>query len=745
MAALLAGCWLGSGLAVSVKRWAPATADAFAKGSMDGLSAGDRGMVLAPPLESWWGPEPGVVWAVAAGDDGAAFAAITDPASVIRVEQPGESSTWFAADAGELITALARAPRGAIFAGVSEPATLTEIAGPDRVEVRWRGEERYLWAIAPEQGGEVWVATGSPGRVLRVDRDGDARSLWTPDDDPVRCLAVHPFGGVVAGTGRNGLVARVEVDGTFILLDADEQEIVAVAVAQDGTVFAAAASVAAAIPSAERAAPNERRSDDSDGGPEPQPRVTVTVATGTVRSTATDASGAAGRKSDGSGGALYRIAPDGDVRVLWRSGSVVPYSLALDGRDALLGTGESGRILRVREDGSEEVVLRIPSGRVTSLDRARDGKLLVGGGSDARLSWIGTGVERSGTYVSEPIDAGWVSDWGELTWNGKEAGRESVKLSVRSGNTSDPDDTWMDWRSLERSDPGSSVPTGVSGSRWLQVRVLLEAGRADTSPAVWSLELSYRPRKRPPQSERLAVEDPGVAWNRGPSQSGTRYGALVVDDPVAAAARESLQPGNGLGPIRKAYEPGVRTFTWSVRDPDGDPVLASLEFQREGEDTWYPVARDVDDEFFSWDARWVSDGRYRVRLVVDDSPGNPASTQLVDRRVSDPFVLDRTAPRLVVEPETEAAASVVRIEAVDPGGAVASLEFSLDGGPWSGLKPLDGVNDGERERYVLDLARAPDAGARTLALRVADRFGNVGGALLTLGRDPADGRQGPAQ
>ena len=81
-----------------------------------------------------------------------------------------------------------------------------------------------------------------------------------------------------------------------------------------------------------------------------------------------------------------------------------------------------------------------------------------------------------------------------------------------------------------------------------------------------------------------------------------------------AGAKALSRKGVVAGPLRKAYEAGARTFSWTADDPDGDRLAYRLEVRREGEDAWFPLATGLEDTFYTWDVRGLPDGDYRVQL-----------------------------------------------------------------------------------------------------------------------------------
>ena len=65
-----------------------------------------------------------------------------------------------------------------------------------------------------------------------------------------------------------------------------------------------------------------------------------------------------------------------------------------------------------------------------------------------RVLGIDPGLTRCGYGV---VDARRPSRWGRIEWSGEAGG--GVKLSVRTGNTEEPDNTWSDWKRV--GDDGS--------------------------------------------------------------------------------------------------------------------------------------------------------------------------------------------------------------------------------------------------------------------------------------------------
>lgn len=716
--------------AVAVESWSASTGDELARGTLDGTAVDEDGRVgLAPPLETLWGPAEGIVWAVEPDGAGGAYLALSGPGRVIRVLRGREAAILYETPDESLVTAMTADGKDGVLAGLSPEGRVLRIdASGEATPVAETGAT-FLWAMARDAQGVLWLGTGVPGRLLRVAKDGRVETVFESGDDPVRSMTPLAGGGLVVGTGALGRVIRIDRAGrAFVLFDADETEIVALAANGAGTVFA----LAAAGQRQPGAPPAEAREAPEIEGGMMRVVVTPTAQNGEEPPVAEEAAAEPSRRpaqrfTSPPGGALYRIDPDGMARKIWETATEMPFDLAVSAQGKLLvATGDEGRIWMLDDEGRSASLLRIPSNQASAVAVGADGAVFIGGTTDARLELLGAGPRAEGAYLGPVVDAGTVADWGRVSWSADVPRDARLSVQARSGNTAEPDETWSDWRELSPDAAGSDVPP----ARWFQLRANLRAGRG-LSPRLGRVDVRYLPRNRPPSVSVLAVEPPGVAWARVPVQPSSRSGPQVADDPVSRGLAGALtRGGRMLGAIRKSYEAGARTFTWTVDDPDEDRLRFSLELQREGGGDWFPLANGLEEEFHSWDSRTVPDGRYRVRLSADDSPDNAGESCRTVRRVSSVFLIDNTRPALG-DPQWQRSEDGwrVRFAARDAGGAVAAAEYSLDGGDWLPLVPTDGVADSAEESYEIEFA-VPDGrdAPRGLAVRVADEAGNLGGA-----------------
>lgn len=184
-------------------------------------------------------------------------------------------------DDGRLLVAASGSPnsRLAVLNG-DTLETLVELAGI-----------RYVWDTVV-MGSSVYLATGTDGKLLRVDLDrldpeGQPTIVQLIDaaQNNLLCLGHDHLGRVYAGTDGDGLVYRVQTDEqgsvqVFVLYDAPEPEIGALLVTADGTVYAGTADAEQARPgrleeasAAESGRPETSKPVEPDAEPGDMPRV----------------------------------------------------------------------------------------------------------------------------------------------------------------------------------------------------------------------------------------------------------------------------------------------------------------------------------------------------------------------------------------------------------------------------------------------------------------------------------------
>ena len=129
----------------------------------------------------------------------------------------------------------------------------------------------------------------------------------------------------------------------------------------------------------------------------------------------------------------------------------------------------------------------------------------------------------------------------------------------------------------------------------------------------------------------------------------------------------------------------------------------------------------------------MPDGRYTLKIVASDSPGNPADTARTGERASKSFEVDNTPPRveaLAISPGTNG--HQVTFTARDDLSPVRSVEYAVNSGPWNVVFPVDGIADSTEESFDFQLEGYNDGGVYTLVVKLTDSLENTATARAEL-------------
>ncbi len=106
------------------------------------------------------------------------------------------------------------APDGALFLGTGNDGKVIRVDKGGQASVFYDSAEMEVHALAPAPGGGLFVATSPDGRIYKVDAKGQATTFFDPDDKYIWALAVDRDGNVFAGTGdKGGVVYKISPDG----------------------------------------------------------------------------------------------------------------------------------------------------------------------------------------------------------------------------------------------------------------------------------------------------------------------------------------------------------------------------------------------------------------------------------------------------------------------------------------------------------------------------------------------------
>jgi sugar lactone lactonase YvrE len=724
--------------------WKQSSFDDFEHGTAKGVAiSSDGDLMLAPAFKAIYTSPSTYIWSIAADGTGNVYAAAGAPARVYRVTPDGQASVIFepkelqvqalVVDTSGVLYA-ATSPDGKVYRveqrktkGKDKKAAAEEAKADSSVDSSFTAsiffdpKTKYIWDLALDPQGRLYVATGDHGEVYRVERNGEGSVFFKSDEAHIRVLAFDTRGNLIAGSDGSGLVYRVSPQGeAFVLYSAPKKEITALAIDQAGNIYAAGVGekkAGGAAPSLAIPAPPQTK-------PAPQPA-------GTEVSPANPAP-AAPFPVSASGSDIYKIAPDGSPTRVWSSRDDIVYALGFNERGHLLaGTGNKGRVFEIDGRGDYADLLKASANQVTAMTRAPNGGLYVSTSNLGKIFVIGAEADGDGTYESDVYDAKIFSRWGRAEVQGS----GNYELYERTGNVDNPDRNWSPWRKVNfDKDSEAEVPA----ARFIQWKAVLRPG--STPARIASVTLNYRPNNVAPVIDDVTV------------QVGMRYQG--PPRPTAGEGAPANNPGQPRfdappSPIRDHGSIGVR---WSAHDDNDDELVYSVYYKGEQETQWKLLKDRISDKFYSWDAALFPDGAYAIKVVASDAPSHSPEEALTDERESARFEVDNTPPRVEdLHAVMEAGELHITFRADDNYSPIKRAEYSVDAGEWQFVEPVGLISDNRIENYDFNVrvpvAQADDTAGRTatkrvkkseapvehvIVVRVYDRFDNMGSAKVVM-------------
>jgi hypothetical protein len=419
-----------------------------------------------------------------------------------------------------------------------------------------------------------------------------------------------------------------------------------------------------------------------------------------------------------SGGSeIYRIDPDGAPRRMWSHAADVVYTIAFDSKGrAIAGCGNKGSLIRIETPSMYTALLTEPVTQVTALIASRDGRLLAVTGNTGKLYEIGPGLEREGTVESDVFDAGAYTLWGRLSFEAAMNGGR-VSVTTRSGNLDQPQKSWSPWSAAIASAKGGRVTSPAA--RFVQWKATL-AGDGAATPELDSVDVAYLPKNVEPRIDDIESTPANYKFPPPVTPMVTLTPTLSLP-PIGKRS-----PASGVsGDITPAmqYAKGWVGARWAASDPNGDPLVFTVEIKGAAETEWKLLKDKLNEKYISWDSTAFPDGEYRLRVTASDAPGNPPAEALAARMESNPFWIDNAPPKISGLAASRAGNKLeVRWHAADALNNIAKAEYSLDGGEWKVAAPVTRLSDSPELDYMLSLDAGP--GEHTIAVRVQDDFDN---------------------
>jgi hypothetical protein len=693
--------------AVETKTWQQAEMAEFDKGNLTRLSLSSDGhLSLAPVVKEILDPSVTFLWAVARDSKGNLYAGGGalggSKAKLLQVDAAGKSKTFAELD-GMAIQAIAIDSRDRVYAATSPDGKVYRVDSAGKSEVFYDPHAKYIWALAFSKNGELFVATGDQGEIHRVSADGKGSVFFKTEESHARSLALDANGNLIVGTDPDGLILRVTPAGEgFVLYQAPRREITAVAVAPDGTIYAAGVGSKSPQPAPPAPAPAPAPTSAAPG--------TIVLASTRPAAPPPTLSGAAPAVTGGS--EIYHIQADGYPRRVWSHASELVYALAFDAKGRpIAGTGNRGGIFRIDSDRAYTRLVNVAPTQVTAFCAAPGGGVYAVTGNIGKLLAIGPELETSGTFESDVFDAGAFTYWGRVM--GETTGGGAVVFETRSGNVGRPQKNWSEWAKLQN---GRSVSPAA---RFVQYRATL------TGPMeLTEVDVAYQMKNVAPVIEELESTPANYKFPAPVGASAASNPTLNLP-PLGKSRPASTTVGSadsGSSPAL-AWSKGQIGARWLANDDNGDTLIFKAEIRGVNETTWKLLKDKIRERYVSWDSTAFPDGKYVIRITASDAPSNPPDQALSASMDSDPFLIDNTAPEITGLTGTVTAGKIeLRFHARDALSDIGKAEYSINGGEWLVVEPVTRLTDSKEEDYRVLVDRGQ--GETTIAVRVSDEYEN---------------------
>ena len=716
-------------LAEGTRTWEQSKFDDLVKGTPKGVALrGTGGLELAPAFKTLATLPSTYVWAIASDAAGNVYAAAGSPARVYRIAPDGQSAAIFEPQELQVQSLLvdksgtlfaATAPDGKVYriAAKAAPATAKGAKPP---APSWSATPyfdpgtKYIWDIALDSAGNLYVATGDRGEIYKVTSAGQHALFFKSDEVHIRVLAVDPKGNVIAGSDGSGLIYRIAPNGeAFVLYSAPKKEITSLAIDSAGNIYAAGAGEKRIGP----AGPGGTVTTMATPAPTQPGTGAPAITMGPVSAPGGSPFPAPGLGATG-GSEIYRIAPDGSPMRLWSSREDLVYALGFDQRGRLLaGTGNRGHIFAINGVDDFTDLVKASGTQITAFANAPGKGLYASSSNLGKVFLLGPGPETEGTYESDVLDARVFSRWGRASV--RSAG--NAELYARSGNVDNPDRNWSVWTPV---DLATGAELKVPAARFVQWKAVLHAG--NPAPRVDAVLLYYLPKNVAPQVDDITVQ-PGYRYQAIPHVTGT--------EPQAPGQPRFDPPPPS---VRDRDSIGIR---WSAHDDNDDQLEYSLYYRGDGESRWLLLKNNLSDRYYSFDASLLPDGGYTVMVEASDAPSHSPGEAFSAQREGSRFEVDTTPPAITALSATVEGNQVrAHFRASDSFSPIKRAEYSLDAGDWQFVEPVGQLSDSKTEDYDfrVPLTTAVQAGSmpvsndHVLVVRAYDRFDNLATAKVVI-------------
>jgi len=572
-------------------------------------------------------------------------------------------------------------------------------AGPENIAetIFEPNDVKYIFAIAIGDDGDIYLGTGPEGGVYRLDSFGkNPQLIYDSRDKNILSLAIGQDGFVYAGSDTRGLVYKINprTKTATVLYDSSEQEITAILFADDGDLFATATSAkivaaqtkfASQLPSEGRPETENKKGENAGESKSGLKLNIPNTQKGTDKKPSAAKPPTRKPAKPGMYSYIYKINSGGFVTDVF-SEKAVFFCLAQQDNNLILGTGNNAQLFTIDPAAEEnKIVYEDQEASQITAAVAAGGDIYLATANPAKLIKLAKTFAVDGTYTSDLIDASQPAKWGKLQIEADIPEGCRVQMASRSGNVKDVNDpTFSDWTEL--TDITGPIQLRCPAGRFCQYKLLLLSENGGQTPVIRE---------------------------------------VVVADTIPNLAPKIVSVG--VERIGAAGKEGVFKIAYKATDDNNDKLIYKIDFRKMPRTSWIEIKDDIEADNFEWDGKTVEDGRYEVRVTASDERDNNTATKLTGVRISEPIIVDNTAPVLkedsVENPDWQSLE--IKFKAIDKLSAIGKVNYTVDSNEdWIAALPDDLVYDTTEENFTVTINKL-EKGDHIVSVKVSDAVGNT--------------------
>ncbi len=594
-------------------------------------------------------------------------------------------------------------------------------------------QTNYIWKLKLTNDGKLLAATGPKGKLFCIDPNG-SKCIFECKQNNLLSLAVSSDNTIYVGTDKDGIIYEIQkgANGKYksrAIYDANEPEISAIAITDNGLIYIATASgrqskgQARAYlkkPAGHPLTSNTSKSKNTkkkhniknkthktDEPPKQMPFQMPPELKGMQMGKMPPA------VKPTKGNAVYQIDSLGFVNEVFRDKVDILSMIAKDDK-LYLGTAPDGIIYQINP-ATEEVAMyaKTKSDSIMSLAIDSNKRIIAGTANSAKVIKFTHEIAQKGIYTSKVFDGKQICKWGMIKITPEQAVQNRlIKIQTRSSVISNPDQPgWSDWQSI--IDNGRIISPSA---RFLQYRALFESDK-HTTPVLDSVQIAYMQNNLPPELTAVIV-------NTGHNSKSNKASQI---------------PNIPKSPALQVYK-----ITWKAKDPNGDKLRFDIYLKRVGTQYWIELKKDYTQQILQWNPKTVPDGKYQVKVIASDALANPADMGKIAKRISDEFIVDNTPPvikNLKCSIDTSNNGNkqlLITADIVDSMTEIANAGITINSAKnWQYIAPADELYDSKSEYIETLIPLSKNTSEPILiSLKAQDRFGNISYAWQVVNATP---------